>query len=118
MRDSLITSLEAYTAKAYRKGKLLYSVQQQEDEGHQLIELSCHNVKLDSFWSGEWQSTWTLKDGVLSGNLKIRCHYFEQGNMAFNLDKTFESIAVKDISSAKDIVAAIGKTEDKVSKQF
>jgi len=38
--------------------------------------------------------------------------------MAFNLDKTFESIAVKDISSAKDIVAAIGKTEDKVSKQF
>ena len=40
------------------------------------------------------------------------------GNMQFTLDKTFDSIPVKDASSAKDIVAAIKKTEDKVSKNF
>ena len=35
------------------------------------------------------------------------------GNMQFTLDKTFDSIPVKDASSAKDIIAAIKKTEDK-----
>jgi hypothetical protein len=40
------------------------------------------------------------------------------GNSQFNLDKTFDSINVKDISNAKDIVDAIRKTEDKVSDFF
>ena len=77
---------KAYVAKAYRKGKALYSVQQGDDDGHQVIIISCHNVKLDSYWAGEWQSTWTVKDGKLSGELFIRSHYFEMGNMQFNLD--------------------------------
>lgn len=80
-----------------------------------MIEISCHNNKLDSFWSGEWQSTWTLNGGKLSGELKIRCHYFEMGNIQFNLDKTFDNVAVKDASSPKDIVDAIKTVEDKVS---
>ena len=72
-------------------------------------------MKLDSFWAGEWQGTWTVKDGVLSGDLKIRAHYFEMGNIQFNLDKTFDSINVQNINDAKDIIAAIKKVEDKVS---
>jgi len=73
------------------------------------------NVKLESFWSGEWQSTWTLKDGQLSGDLKVRSHYFEMGNMQFNLDKTFDAVNVKDGSDAKEIMNVIKATEDKVS---
>ena len=68
-------------------------------------------------WAGEWQSTWNLQGGQLSGDLKVKSHYFEMGNMQFSLDKTFDSIPVKDASSAKEIVAAIKKTEDKVSKK-
>ncbi len=53
-----------------------------DDNGeHLIIEISVHNDKLDSFWSGEWLSMWELKDGKLSGNLKIKSHYFEMGNM-------------------------------------
>lgn len=40
------------------------------------------------------------------------------GNMQFNLDKKFENVAVKDINSAKEIVKAITKVEDKVSFLF
>jgi hypothetical protein len=54
-------------------------------------------------------------DGVLNGDLKIRCHYFEQGNMQFNLDKTFGNVKVNDINNAQEVVAAMKKTEDKVS---
>ena len=73
------------------------------------------NIDLDNFWSGEWQSTWTLKDGQLSGDLRIRAHYFEMGNMQFNLDKAFTNVAVKDITNPKDIIDAIKKIETKVS---
>ena len=76
-----------YIDEKYKKGKALYAVTQGDDENHQIIEISCQNYKLESFWSGEWQSSFSVKDGVVSGDLKIRCHYFEMGNMQFNLDK-------------------------------
>lgn len=120
LRESLKTELDSYTDTCFRNQantKALFAVHQLADD-HQLIEISCHNVKLESKWAGEWQSTWTLQGGQLSGDLKVRSHYFEMGNMQFNLDKTFDSIPVKDASSAKDIVAAIKKTEDKVSMKF
>ena len=73
-------------------------------------------MKLDAFWAGEWQSTWEVKDGgkSLTGTLRIRCHYFEMGNMQFNLDRVFDNIPVK-TPSAKDIVTSIKTVEDKVS---
>ena len=46
-----------------------------------IIDISVHNDKLESFWSGEWLSKWELKDGVLNGSLLIKSHYFEMGNM-------------------------------------
>ena len=58
---------------------------------------------------------WELKDGKLSGNLKIKSHYFEMGNMQFNLDKKYENLPVKDATKASEIVKAIQKVEDKVS---
>ena len=60
-------------------------------------------------------STWTLNGGQLSGDLKIRCHYFEMGNLQVNLDKSYDSIPLKNASDPKDIFAAIKKVEDKVS---
>jgi len=75
-------------------------------------------VSLSNFWSGEWQSQWVLKDGVLSGTNKVRSHYFEMGNLQVNLDKTYDSIPCKDASNAKEVVAAIKNAEDKVSWNF
>lgn len=80
--------------------------------------ISCHNVKLDAFWAGEWQSTWTLENGKLRGDIMIRSHYFELGNMQFNLDQTFEDINLKDANDAASIVAAIKTVEDKVSQRY
>ena len=104
-----------YIGEKYRKGKALFAVTQGEDEATQTIEISCVNYKLDAFWSGEWQTTFYLQGGVLSGELKVRCHYFEMGNMQFNLDKTFDSIPCTDPANAAAIVKALGTIENKVS---
>ena len=95
-----------------------YSVTQDpEDASSVSIDISAQNSKLDNFWSGEWLSSWQVSGGVLSGSLKIRCHYFEMGNLAFNLDKDFDSVTCKDVTSADAIVNSIKATEDKVSRQ-
>jgi len=117
LRESLKTEVATYIDGSFRNGKCIFAVHQMGDD-HQEIEISCHNIKLESMWAGEWQSTWTVQGGKLSGDLKVKSHYFEMGNMQFSLEKTFDSIPVKDISSAKDLVAAIKKTEDKVSKKI
>lgn len=116
LREGLIKECSTYIESAFRNGKCIYAVHQMAED-QQVIEISCHNIKLESMWAGEWQSTWTVQGGKLSGDLKIKSHYFEMGNMQFSLEKTFDSIPVKDIASAKDIVAAIKKTEDKVSQK-
>uniref|UniRef100_A0A7S3MT64 F-actin-capping protein subunit alpha n=1 Tax=Strombidium inclinatum TaxID=197538 RepID=A0A7S3MT64_9SPIT len=111
LRDGLVSELNQYLDECFKKGKALHSVVQGAEEGEQTIDISCHNWKLESFWAGEWLSSWTLSQGRLSGSIKIRCHYFEQGNIQFNLDKEFADVQVKDASSAHDIMAAIKKTE-------
>jgi enoyl reductase-like protein len=83
-----------------------------------VIEISCQNIKLDAMWAGEWQSTWTLQDETLSGNLKVKTHYFEMGNMQMSLDKDFDSVAVKDAANAKEIIKAIKKAEDKYQDEL
>ena len=70
---------------SFRKGKALFAVNLDGDKV--IIDFSCHNSKLDSFWAGEWLSTYTIDQGVLSSVIKIKSHYFEMGNMMFNLDK-------------------------------
>ena len=99
------TEVAQYVASSFKEGNCIYAVTLQGEDI--VIELSCLNLKLESMWAGEWQSTWTVSGGKVSGDLKIKSHYFEMGNMQFNLDKQFDSIPVKDITSAKDIVAAI-----------
>lgn len=79
--------MQKYVKENFKEGTALFQVTQGDSEKDQTIEISSQNYKLDAFWSGEWLTTFTIKGGVLSGDIKIKCHYFEQGNMQFNLDK-------------------------------
>lgn len=39
------------------------------------------------------------------------------GNMQMSLDQSFDSIPVKNVTDAQDVISAIKKTEDKVSQK-
>ena len=43
---------------SFRKGKALFAVNL--DCEKIIIDFSCHNSKLESFWAGEWLSTYTI----------------------------------------------------------
>ena len=88
-----------------------------EEEGSIDLEICCQNYKLESYWSGEWLSKWTLSNGQLFGSIKLQSHYYEIGNLQFNLSKEFEA-AVQNPNDADSIVKAIKGVEDKVSDKI
>ena len=116
-RQSLVESVKDYVGKSYCKGKTLFNIQQGDDENTQTIQISCHNYKTTAFWTGEWLSTWTVQAGQLSGSINAKSHYYEQGNVQFNISKEFDSVPCKDITNGDQVVAAIAKVEDQVSNQ-
>jgi hypothetical protein len=63
LRDGLISELATYTDQSFRNmgnTRALYAVHQLAEDNIQ-IEISCHNIKLESKWAGEWQSTWNIQ---------------------------------------------------------
>lgn len=112
--------MESYIIHNYAINKAKYNIHQQGDDNNQqiIIEISCHNAKLESFWAGEWQSTWTLSNGAISGDLKVRAHYYEGGNISVNLDKQFDSVPCQNTANAAEIVAGIKNIEDEVSEHW
>mmetsp|Transcript_20042 Transcript_20042/g.19023 ORF Transcript_20042/g.19023 Transcript_20042/m.19023 type:complete len:84 (+) Transcript_20042:636-887(+) len=80
--------MEKYLSTQYRKGTASYSVFV-APEGHIAINISCHNLNFANYWGGEWISQWQVdaNSGALSGTIKVHNHYFEQGNIQFNLKK-------------------------------
>ena len=67
-------------------------------------------MNLRNFWSGNWRSEWTvvLGDGeaLVSGAVKVRAHYFEDGNVQLQTSKTCGEATVAAASPA-DLGAAV-----------
>ena len=81
-------------------------------QGQLQIDISCINLNFAAFWGGEWQSVWCVdtQNSTISGNIKINNHYFEAGNIQFNLNKSFENVPLPSADAA-GIVATIEKLE-------
>jgi hypothetical protein len=80
------------------------------------VEISCHNFNFKNFWGGEFLSSWVvdMQSEFLQGQVKIHNHYFEQGNIQFNMNKSFGPIQLKTMT-AKAIVDQISKQETDVT---
>lgn len=61
-------------------------------DGSFVIVLTGEKTNLKNYWSGKWQSSWSLKvDGTsaeLSGDAKLHVHYFEDGNLQMQSSKS------------------------------
>lgn len=105
--------MEAYIGRQYRKGTTEYGV---FADGNSIkVEISCHNLNFKNFWGGEWLSSWTFDIGSSSiqGHIKAHNHYFEQGNVQFNLNKDYPATQLKS-GNGKAIVDHISKSETNV----
>ena len=57
------------------------------------IVISGEKINLRNYWSGNWRSTWAVdvkgNEATVSGTLKVRAHYFEDGNVQLQTAKEF-----------------------------
>lgn len=104
--------MTSYVNRQFRKGTTHFSVF--ADESQIIVEISCHNFNFKNFWGGEFLSTWTFNvtEESLSGTTKIHNHYFEQGNIQFNIGKSLGPFTVKS-ATGRLIVDQIAKQETK-----
>ena len=78
------------------------------------VNISCHNLNFANFWGGEWVSNWHFdsSSGQISGHIRVHNHYFEQGNIQFNLNKDIPQGKLATVTG-KSIVDFISKSETK-----
>lgn len=115
-RDEIMKAMNSYMNNLFRKGTSEYSIYSQPDGSEFRIEISCHNLNFKNYWGGEWLSSWVVNvnAGTISGHIKVHNHYFESGNIQFNLDKQFPSTKLRALTG-RAIVDAISKSETDVS---
>ena len=112
-RDETVQAMEAYLNRHFRKGTSQFSAF--ADESQIRVEISCHNFNFKNFWGGEFLSSWVvdLQGDSMQGQVKIHNHYFEQGNIQFNMNKNFGPFQLKTVTG-KSIVDQISKHETEV----
>eukprot|EP00483_Globobulimina_turgida_P010851 UN10872 len=78
--------------------------------GQIAIVISFKNLNPNNYWTGGWQSEWTLnvsKPGVikLDGRIRINVHYFEDGNVQLN--STFNEQGEVEVSDPESTAKAV-----------
>lgn len=111
-RDEIVKAMNSYLNRQFRKGTTEYGVYCNADGSEIRVEISCHNLNFKSYWGGEWLSSWVINvaSGFISGSVKIRNHYFESGNIQFNLSKDFPEAKLR-ASTGRAVVDHIAKEE-------
>mmetsp|Transcript_23328 Transcript_23328/g.33914 ORF Transcript_23328/g.33914 Transcript_23328/m.33914 type:complete len:324 (-) Transcript_23328:173-1144(-) len=108
-REALQAALSAYIQEYYsasagaRAGVGVYLSQ---TPGGLEVVLSAERLNLRNFWSGSWQGRYTVTappagQGALTGVVKLRGHYFDDGNVQLQTTKSMEPVALTTPQSAE-----------------
>lgn len=110
-KNGIQGSIDEYVSMHYRDGTARASLCFNQD-GNLQIDISCINLKLEACWGGEWQAQWIVdtQNNQINGHVNINNHYFEEGNIQFNLSKDFGPIPIAS-ADGPNIVKAIKNTE-------
>ena len=116
--------MDEYVSKNYDKDGHAVEVFAEGDDTLRIV-LGVEHKKLKVFWSGRWQSHYTVKfsggTAKLSGDVRMLLHYFEGGNVQQSLEKDFKEVSLSykdDASLAKVLVGKISELETGLQKSI
>ena len=110
-RAEVQKAMEGYIANQYGSDTCVCGVFENA-AGGLVVVVSAVKLNLRNYWGGNWRSTFSvnLGDKTISGDVKIRIHYFEDGNVQMVTDKEV-SLTPFGGDGAAGAVDAIAKEE-------
>ena len=90
-------------------------------QGQIAIVISFKNLNVNNFWTGGWQSEWTLsvsdkKTTKLEGRIRLNVHYYEDGNVQLN--STFNENGEVDVGDPAATAKAVINTIQTLENDF
>jgi len=117
MRSAFQKALNTYVENNYETEKVVAAVYC-SDDGVINACISAKNIHLGNFWTGSWRAVYTTSvassgKGTLKGVIKVRVHYFEDGNVQLvtNVDKEADINISDPTSTALSFIEKVGKFE-------
>jgi len=90
-------------------------------DGQMAVVISFKNLNVANYWTGGWQSEWTVKLGKkgstkLEGRIRLNVHYYEDGNVQLNT--TFNETGEVEVSDPAGTATALINTIQTLENDF
>eukprot|EP00617_Octactis_speculum_P021186 CAMPEP_0185768276 /NCGR_PEP_ID=MMETSP1174-20130828/48718_1 /TAXON_ID=35687 /ORGANISM="Dictyocha speculum, Strain CCMP1381" /LENGTH=298 /DNA_ID=CAMNT_0028452889 /DNA_START=12 /DNA_END=908 /DNA_ORIENTATION=+ len=116
LRVAINTEVSDYIKSQYQAQTASCTVFAQDNDGeHQVysVVISAEKLNVRNFWSGQWISTWTVtvmeQGTTVEGRIKVRAHYFEDGNVQLQTAKNTEPIKLSAETAGDELAKAVRK---------
>ncbi|KAJ2396157.1 F-actin-capping protein subunit alpha [Coemansia sp. RSA 2559] len=113
LRGALQKELNTYVEAHYPEGAASVFVH----EGQIVSCIVSNKYSPNNYWNGSWRAVWSfnVETGQLNGSVKVKVHYFEDGNVQLDTQSDFAA-DVPDASSASESAAMACKVAKLIRK--
>lgn len=113
LRTALDTEISDYIKSQYQPDTAACSVFARENEVSQIynVIISAEKLNVRNFWSGQWISHWTVtvteEKTSVEGFIKVRAHYFEDGNVQLQTSKNTDAVTFSPDTAGNELAKSI-----------
>jgi capping protein alpha len=95
-RSAVEARVQEYVQAQFVKGTAVANVVAQPDDGNLVVLISGEKLNLKNYWSGRWTTKLIVNvaKAKVTGVIKLRIHYFEDGNVQMTTDKTVLGVPI------------------------
>lgn len=105
LRDSMDKAFQAYLENHYPTGVVTVYA-----DGNKItVCIVANKYNPNNYWNGRWRSLWTIDGTSVKGVLRAQVHYYEDGNVQLNSEKSVEFTASGDITAS--VIDQVKKAE-------
>jgi capping protein alpha len=108
-RAALQVAVTQYVSRQYSAEHAAGSVYAKD--GQLFVCITGERPNLRNFWSGKWNSMWTIAvaggSATITGEIKVHAHYFEDGNVQMQSSKPVVAAQIPSGASEKEFAEAL-----------
>ncbi|KAJ2652703.1 F-actin-capping protein subunit alpha [Coemansia sp. RSA 1250] len=116
LRKALQQQVDGYMSKHYPSGRATVFLR----EGAVVTCIVSNRFSPGNFWNGSWRSVWSFdaSSGQLNGSVKVKVHYFEDGNVQLDTQTDFSADISQQDGEDEQVAEQVAKVIKEYEAQF